>query len=266
MTGFPTTGRELEGRVATVTGAGAGLGRAAALAFAEAGAAVVCNDVDAAAAAATCRELEAAGGDAISVVGDAGTPDLAEALVEAAVTTFGGLDIVHANAAISIYASLEEMPLDTFHAILETNLKGPLLCARAAVAPMRERGGGSIVFVSSVQAFQGLPGCVPYAAAKAGLVAAARTLAVELGGYGIRVNAIAPGTIDTPMLQRDLAPMNVDEREGFMGRVNAANALGRVGRPEEIASAAVYLASDRASYVTGSCLVVDGGFLAVKTI
>lgn len=262
----PGPGRELAGRVAAVTGGGVGLGRATALAFAAAGAAVVCNDIDADGAVATCRAIEDAGGRAVPLVGDAGTAECADALVAAAVSNFGGLDIMHANAAISIYASLDEMPLDTFHAILETNLKGPLLCARAAVAPLRARGGGSIIFVSSVQAFQGLPGCVPYAAAKAGLVAAARTLAVELGGSGIRVNAIAPGTIDTPMLRRDLAPMNVDEREDFMDRVNAANALGRVGRPDEVAAAAVYLASDRASYVTGSCLYVDGGFLAVKAI
>jgi NAD(P)-dependent dehydrogenase (short-subunit alcohol dehydrogenase family) len=256
----------LEGKVAAVTGSGAGLGRAAALAFARAGASVVCNDVHEGSADETRRLIEQEGGRAVVAAGDVAALEFVRAIVEAAVSSFGGLDVMHANAAISVYAPLDEMPLDTFDAIIDTNLKGPLLCAREAVAPLRERGGGSIIFVSSVQAFQGLAGCVPYAAAKAGLVAAARTLAVEVGGDGIRVNAIAPGTIDTPMLQRDLAPMNVEERADFVGRVNAANALRRIGRPEEVADAAVFLASDRASYITGSCLVVDGGFLAVKTI
>ena len=254
----------LADKVAAVTGSGAGLGRAAALAFARAGASVVCNDVNERSADETRRLIEQEGGRAVVAAGDVSALECVRAIVEAAVSSFGGLDVMHANAAISVYAPLDEMPLDTFDAIIDTNLKGPLLCAREAVAPLRERGGGSIIFVSSVQAFQGLAGCVPYAAAKAGLVAATRTLAVEVGG--IRVNAIAPGTIDTPMLQRDLAPMNVEEREDFVGRVNAANALRRIGRPEEVADAAVFLASDRASYITGSCLVVDGGFLAVKTI
>lgn len=256
----------IEGKVAAVTGAGAGLGRATALAFARAGAAVVCNDVDDAGAGETQRLIEHGGGRAAVVVGDASTIGCVRELVDSAVSRFGGLDVMHANAAISIYTPLAEMPLETFDAIVDTNLKGPLLCAREAVAPMRERGGGAIIFVSSVQAFQGLHGCVAYAAAKAGLVAAARTLAVELGEARIRVNAIAPGTFATPMLERDLTPMNSQERDDFYARVNSANVLGRVGRPDEIGDAAVFLASDRASYVTGTCLVVDGGYLALKGI
>jgi NAD(P)-dependent dehydrogenase (short-subunit alcohol dehydrogenase family) len=109
-----------------------------------------------------------------------------------------------------------------------------------------------------------LPGCVPYAAAKSGLVAAARALAPELGRHGIRVNAIAPGTIDTPMLRRDLSGMNGDEAERFRIQVEAANALGRIGRPEEIAAVVVFLASEAASYVTGTTIVADGGYLTVK--
>jgi NAD(P)-dependent dehydrogenase (short-subunit alcohol dehydrogenase family) len=122
------------------------------------------------------------------------------------------------------------------------------------------------VLVSSVQAYVTLPGCVPYAAAKAGVVAAARALAPEVGRDGIRVNAVAPGTIDTPMLRRDLTGMNRSEVEQFVARVADANALGRVGEPREIADVVVFLASDAASYITGTTIVVDGGYLSVKTL
>lgn len=255
---------ELEGKVVAVTGAGAGIGRALAVAFARAGASVVCNDIDATSAEATRVAVANAGGSAVASVGDASTVECAEGIVAVAESSFGGLDVMVANAAISIYAQLDEMTLDAFHAVIDTNLKGPLLSARAAVPAMRRRGGGSLIFVSSVQAFQGLPGAVAYSAAKAGLVAAARTLSVEVGRDGIRVNVIAPGTIDTPMLNVDVPQMSAEERENFITRVEAANALGRIGRPDEIADVAVFLASGRASYMTGSCVLVDGGFLAVK--
>src|SRR5260370_39484419 len=149
---------------------------------------------------------------------------------------FGGLDIMIGNAGVSKYLPFEEATEDDLDVLLDTNLRGALLCAQAAIPALRARQGGSIVFISSVQAFVTLPGCVAYAAAKAGLIAAARALAVEVGREGIRVNAIAPGTIDTPMLQRDLSGMNLDEAEQFRQRVNDANALGRVGRPEGIAA------------------------------
>jgi NAD(P)-dependent dehydrogenase (short-subunit alcohol dehydrogenase family) len=255
----------LSGKVAIVTGAGSGLGRAAALAFARAGADVVVNDVDPAGLRETAGAVEAAGARVATHAGDVSVKADVEAMVATAVETFGGLDVMHANAAISIYRALAELPEAELDAILGVNLKGPLLCAQAAIAPMKARGGGSIVFVSSVQGYQGLPGCVPYAAAKAGLVAAARTLSVELGAHGIRVNALVPGTIDTPMLQRDLEPMNVGERDAFLERVRSANALGRIGRPEEVAAVAVFLAGDASSYVSGSAITVDGGFLAVKS-
>lgn len=255
----------LSGKVAVVTGAGAGLGRAAALTFAAAGASIVANDRDEAGLRETAAAIEAAGGRVATSIGDVSRKSDVEAMVATACDAFGGLDVMHANAAVSIYRDLEDLPERELDEILDVNLKGPLLCAQASLAPMKARGGGSIIFVSSVQGFQGLPGCVTYAGTKAALIAAARTLSVEVGRHGIRVNALVPGTIDTPMLERDLAPMNVAERDEFLQRVRSANSLGRIGRPDEVAQAALFLASDASSYVTGSAITVDGGFLAVKS-
>jgi NAD(P)-dependent dehydrogenase (short-subunit alcohol dehydrogenase family) len=255
----------LDGKVAAVTGAGSGLGRAVALGFAAAGAAVVANDIDPEGLAETAAAIEQAGGRVASSVGDVSAKADVEAMVATAVDSFGGLDVMHANAAVSMYRDLEHQPEEELDAILDTNLKGPLLCAQAAIPAMVARGGGSIIFVASVQGYQGLRGCVAYAGAKAALVAAARTLSVEVGGDGIRVNALVPGTIDTPMLQRDLGPMNLEERDAFLERVRSANSLHRIGRPEEVAEVAVFLAGDASSYVTGSAITVDGGFLAVKS-
>jgi NAD(P)-dependent dehydrogenase (short-subunit alcohol dehydrogenase family) len=239
---------DLEGKVALVTGAASGIGLATARALADAGASVVGMDTS----------------EGADVVGDVRRRADVDAAIHVARERFGGLDVVVANAAVSIYEELEEQSGETLDLILDTNLKGALLCAQLAVPELKRRGGGSIVFVSSVQAYLALPGCVPYAAAKAGLVAAAKALAPEVGRFGIRVNAIAPGTIDTPMLQRDLSRMNLEEAEAFRRRVEEANALGRIGRPEEIARVVAFLASDAASYVTGETIVADGGYLTVK--
>ena len=241
---------ELKNKVALVTGAASGIGLATVQAFAAAGADVVGMDL-------------AEGAD---VVGDVRRRADVEAAIATARERFGGLDVVVPNAAVSIYEEFESQSEETLDLVLDTNLKGALLTAQLAIPELRRRGGGSIVFVSSVQAYVTLPGCVPYAAAKAGLVAAALALAPEVGRHGIRVNAIAPGTIDTPMLQRDLAGMNRDEADVFLRRVEEANALGRIGRPEEIAAVAVFLASDASSYVTGTTVVADGGYLTVKKL
>ena len=256
----------LEGKVVVITGGGSGIGRACALSLAASGAAVVVSDIHADAIDETVQTVLAEGGKAVGCVADVCRLDEVRALVECAVTAFGRLDVMVANAAISRYAEFETMSFEEMDLVLATDLRGALLCAQQAIPALRAAGGGSIIFLSSVQAFVTLPGCVPYAAAKAGLVAAARALAVEVGRDGIRVNAIAPGTIDTPMLQRDLLKMNLDEAEQFRQRVDDANALGRVGRPEEIAACVEFLASDASSYVTGTTLVADGGYLAVKRL
>lgn len=254
----------LSGKVAVVTGAGSGIGRGAALALAAAGAQVVVNDVALDGLEETVAAVRSAGGEAAPSAGDVRVRADVERLVDTAVSTFGGLDVMFANAAVGRYVEFEGMSEDDIDWILDIDLKGALLCAQLALPALRARGGGSIVFTSSVQAYTTMPGCVVYGAAKAGLVAAARALAVEVGRHGIRVNAIAPGTIDTPMLERDLSGMNVEEAGSFLDKVRRANALGRIGDVSEIASVLVFLASDAASYVTGTVIVADGGFLAVK--
>jgi NAD(P)-dependent dehydrogenase (short-subunit alcohol dehydrogenase family) len=254
------------GRVAVVTGAAAGIGAASARRFGEAGYAIVLADLDAAANEARAGELREAGLDAVAVPCDVGDPQSVDALFAEVDRRHGRLDALHANAGSGGYHRLEEMAVEELLRQVNVNLVGGLLCARAAIPLLARSGeGGAIVFTASVQGHLTLPGCAPYAAAKAGLMAVARALAVELGPRGIRVNSVSPGTIDTPMLRRDLAGMNTAEADEFLGRVEGANALGRIGEPREIADVVVFLCSAGASYVTGADLVVDGGFLRVKS-
>ena len=255
----------LDGKVALVTGAGSGIGCSAAIALASAGASVVVNDVTSTGVDETVAKIASRGGVAASAIGDVRVRSDVARAIDVARERFGGLDVVVANAAVSVYEEFEHQSEETIDLVLDTDLKGALFTAQLAIPELKRRGGGSIVFISSVQAYVTLPGCVPYAAAKAGLVAAARALAPEVGRHGIRVNAIAPGTIDTPMLHRDLAGMGPEEAGQFLGKVAAANALGRIGRPDEIADVIVFLASEASGYVTGGSVVVDGGYLAVKT-
>jgi len=252
------------GKVAAVTGAGSGLGRACAVALGAAGAAVVANDVALDGLRETADEVVAAGGQVEVVVGDIRNREDVTKIIAAAHSRFDGLDIMIANAGVSKYVPFEEATEDDLDVVLDTNLRGALLCGQAAIPALRARQGGSIVFISSVLGCVSRPGCVAYAAEKAGLIAAARARAVEVGREGIRVNAIAPGVFDTPMLHRDLDGMNVDEASEFLARVEGANVLGRIGRPDEIGDVVVFLTSDAASYITGTTVLVDGGYLAVK--
>lgn len=255
----------LAGKVALVTGAGSGLGRGSALALARAGAAVVVNDVKRDGAAATAEEIRKAGGKSAVHVGDISKTSDVRAAIKLAVDTFGGLDVVHANAGVECYVDLEKMSDDDMDRVLDVDLKGVLLCFREAIPALRARKGGVLIATSSVQATHSLPGCVVYAGAKAAVVAAVRTLALEVGRDGIRVVAVSPGTIDTPMLTRDLADMNVADAEGFLQRVRDANTLGRIGTAAEIGDVVVFLSGPGAAYVTGTNIVVDGGFTAVKS-
>ena len=251
--------------VAAITGAGSGIGRGVAVALAASGARVVANDLHADGLDDTLALVRAVGSEGIACVGDVRRREDVRRIVDDAVSVFGGLDVMVANAAVGIYADLAEMSDEDLDRVLDVNLKGALMSAQLAIPALRARGGGSIVFISSVQAYATLRGCVAYGAAKAGLVAATRALAVELGADGIRVNAVAPGTIDTPMLARDVDAMNAAGAAGFLDRVRGANALGRIGTVDEIGDVVAFLVSDAARYVTGATVVADGGFLAVKS-
>lgn len=261
-----SNGELLKGKVAVVTGAAAGIGRGTAQVLAQHGARVVVADIDDKGSAETVARIAKAGGTACICHADVMRADQIAALVAFAEKTYGGLDIMHANAGITDYVDLEAMTEEQMDRVLDLNLRGALLCARYAIPAMKKRGGGSIVFTSSVLNTIGFPKCVVYSATKAGLIGATRTLAVEVGKDKIRVNCVSPGTINTPMLARDVADMNAEEAQNFMEKVRQANALGRIGEPEEVGEVVAWLSSDAASYVTGQNLYVDGAFTALKKI
>ena len=258
--------KHLAGKVAVVTGAGSGIGRGSALVLAGAGARVIVNDINADSGAETVSLITEAGGEAKFIQADVGRSEEVRTLVAETEKTHGRLDIMFANAGFTIYVDLEDMTEDEFDRLVNTNFKGFLFCARHSVPAMKRAGGGSIVFCSSVLNTIGFPQCVVYSACKAAMVGAARTLAVEVGKHNIRVNCVSPGTINTPLLKRDMADMNVEEAENYIQNVRNANALGRIGEPEDVGNAVAWLSSDEAGYVTGQNLFVDGAFAAAKRI
>jgi 3-oxoacyl-[acyl-carrier protein] reductase len=244
----------LLGKVAVVTGAQQGIGRAIALALAADGADVGVNYLDdRAAAERVAGDVRASGRRAVVVPGDVSRADEARRLIEAVTTELGSLDVLVNNAGIFPRAPFLDLREDEWSRVLDVNLKGSFLCAQAAARAMvREARPGSIVNLSSV-AMRGTPLGVHYAASKAGVVGLTRAMALALAGHGIRVNAIAPGLTDTaqPRYGHSEAELQVLAREIPLE--------GRMARPEEIASVAVFLASDEARWITGQVLHVNGG-------
>ncbi|HEV8436580.1 MAG TPA: SDR family NAD(P)-dependent oxidoreductase [Methylomirabilota bacterium] len=244
----------LQGRVTAITGGALGIGRATAFAFAAEGAVVALGDVQVDAAEAVAREIAERGGKAIAVGMDVGEADQVQAFVDRVVAEFGRLDVMVANAGIAHSAPFLDHPEAQWHRVLRVNLTGVFLCCQAAARQMVGQGGGRIIAVASINAFRGVENLVGYNVAKAGVVELTRTMAVELAQHHIMVNAIAPAQIDT-RLTRSLPE---DARRRRTERIP----MGRFGEPEEVARAALFLASDDASYVTGHTLAVDGGYLA----
>jgi NAD(P)-dependent dehydrogenase (short-subunit alcohol dehydrogenase family) len=250
------------GKVAIITGGGSGIGRATALLLASEGATVTVADIAAGPAAAVVAEIEAAGGRARVQLTDVADPSAVEAMVDDTVSAYGGLDVLHNNAAALDQNRVDQdvvtRALATWERVMAVNLTGPMLGCRYAIPAMLERGGGSIVNTASAAAFYGSSSLAAYGTSKAGVVALTRYVATAYGERGIRCNAVAPGVVVDRSAQEALGgPMG--ER---LRRYSTSHLVGRLGYPEEIARSVAFLASDEAAFVTGETLRVDGGFTA----
>jgi NAD(P)-dependent dehydrogenase (short-subunit alcohol dehydrogenase family) len=247
----------LTGKVAIVTGAASGIGRASALLFAREGAAVVVADV-APSLAETAEAIEREQGRVVALRADAGSEADVIALVERASATFGGLDIFFANAGITggVLGGYFDATPEIWMETLRVNLVGAFLAVKHGAPAIQERGGGAILCTASVAGLRAGAGPAPYSASKAGVINLVQTAAQELAGTGVRVNAICPGLIETNMTRFAYDEARAAGKEERIGRLNP---LLRGGEPEEIAAAALFLASPAGSYINGHALVVDGG-------
>lgn len=249
----------LEGKVAIVTGAGVGMGAATARLLAARGAKVVVSDINAETAAATVTAIRQSGGAAHAVRTDVADEEQVAALVAETVSTFGRLDCAVNNAAITPdNLPIHEADMATFDKVLSVDLRSVMLCMKYEIRQMLAQGtSGSIVNIGSVSSVRPQPNNAAYVAAKHGVIGLTKTGSLEYAGRGIRVNAVLPGAIDTPMLRGALETTGFTEADF----APALSLFGRFGRPEEVAEASAWLCSDAASYVTGHSLAVEGGYL-----
>jgi NAD(P)-dependent dehydrogenase (short-subunit alcohol dehydrogenase family) len=245
----------LDGRVALVTGGASGIGRAVAQAMGRAGAAVVVADVALDGGEETARNIRAAGSQALFVAADVARAADVQALVQRTLAAYGRLDIAVNNAGVGGGGGpLHQVHEEDWARSIAVNLTGVWLCMKYEIEPMLARGGGAIVNVSSFAALRGFPSSAPYAAAKHGVVGLTQTAALQYAKARIRVNAVCPGWVQTPLLE----PLRAANPHAEADMV-AATPLGRLGTPQEIADAVVWLCSDQASFVTGHALAIDGG-------
>ena len=251
---------QLKDKVAIITGARRGMGRTHALALVEEGAKVVVSDISLEDCQKVVDEIKSAGGEAMAIKCDVTKKQEVEKMIKDTLDKFGKIDILVNNAGIAEFKAFLEMTEEEWDRTLDINLKGYFLCAQACAKEMAKQKSGAIINISSIAMGQvgvGFSQIAHYCASKGGIAGMTEALAVELAPYNIRVNAIAPGIIETPMI--DSIKQDPKTMEAMLARVP----MGRVGKPEEVSNAVVFLASDKASYMTGSVIVVDGGYLAM---
>lgn len=254
----------LDRKIALVTGAGSGIGEEIARLFARQGAHVILADIRLDAAERIAREIQEAGGSARPQQLNVANEAHVRAAIEGVAAEEGRLDILVNNAGISHVGNILETSLEDWEGVMRVNAGGVFLCAREAVRQMLAQApaGGVIINISSVAAMIGLERRLPYSASKGAVLALTRSIAIDFVTKGIRCNAICPGTVHTPFVEGYLARNFAGHEEEIRQQLHARQPLGRMGRPDEIAYAALYLASDEASFVTGSALVIDGGWTA----
>ncbi len=245
----------LKGKVAAITGAGMGLGQATALLFASEGAQIVVADINASEGQETVDRIRAQGGEAVLVEMDVRQAQDAERLIGTTVETFGRLDILVNNVGVQVNKDVVDTSEEEWDFVVDTNLKSMFLCSKYAVAQMRQQGGGNIICISSLSGLVGNGLQASYNASKHGVIGLVRSMAVDHAGDNIRVNAVCPGSMNTPMM------LTIPEEK--LAPYRKANLLKRFAEPMEVAQALLFLASDEASFVTGSALVADGGFTTI---
>jgi 2-keto-3-deoxy-L-fuconate dehydrogenase len=251
---------KLEQRIAVVTGAGSGIGQAMARLFAAEGAQIFAADVNESAAQETARMVAEAGGTCRAFAVDVSRPDQVRAMIDAALAAFGRIDILCNNAGIGSTTDVVECEPDEWDRVMTVNVKSVYLGCKYAIPHMLAQGGGVILNTASVAGMVGLPKRASYSASKGAVIALTRQVAVEYVEQGIRVNCLCPGTVDSPWVGRLLK--QADDPVAARQALVARQPLGRLGTPDEIAAAALYLVSDDAAFITGTGLVIDGGLTA----